>query len=167
MQLYQRGEDRGQRLYEAWRTLDAHDCLRPMLWSSRESSAMRGDLPGFAQFMTAPGRDIFFFHTETEELAGLIWYDDVTATRLTLSICLLPHFRGALGAQAAREFIAQLFDRSTVERMVAYTPWRPAKLFAMSVGFRPVAIVPEAVLLDDQAYDLHILHCDRASFQAR
>ena len=164
---YQRGAFPREVLYACWRAVEDEGAARLLFYAqpvAQESE--RGDLTEFVSYFTDAKRVVYIVQNlKTDELAGMIWFDDIQpGYRAAANVFFRRRAWGAPALEGSRLALGHVFETLGVQSIWAYTPWKHAVRHATRAGMMPVALLPGFVRIDGVARDIHVLRLRREDF---
>lgn len=153
---YLRGHFSRDFLYRLWLLIEAEGDWPYLFWDSDKSDTpveMRGDLVEWIHFMETmldPKTLLLVQSTETQEIAGMIWFNKQKKTSAFGSIWISKKYRGALTREAISLGLEFGFYMKRWSTIYAITPWTIARNLLLHCGFKEVAKLRD--LVDQEAY---------------
>lgn len=143
---------------QVWLTIERSGDHGRLWWGFQNPPlSHRMDLAAFAAFMSDPDRVVLIVTSpDSEQIFGIIWYDDIQPHRCFGSIYMIPEARGKLALEACRMGAAYAHRDLKVEQIWAMTPWAEAGRLVLESGFQRIATLPDYAELDGIRHDVHV-----------
>lgn len=169
---YSRGYYPRDMVWRIWSMVERERAVKTLFWGRFFGGNdlpvdPRGDLQDFVEIFSAKSNAILIIVTDAvkDEMAGVIWFDDIIPKyRATANIFMRQKYWGAAALEAGHLALRYLFGNFDIQYVWCFTPWKAAKVYAGSLGFKMKAVFDDYTIIEGKERDIFVLRLSRGEY---
>ena len=156
--------------YQIWSAMEKEDAIKLVFYENKQQTtpvSTNADLAYFTKFFSDPDKILLLVtSTDGEDLAGLIWFDNVIPYyRANCSYWFKRKYWGNPVREACYRGMDYCFNFLGFQALWGFTPWRTSLKTTNSLGWSLVATLPKYTLSFGKERDLYVSMMKRENYK--